>query len=648
MKKKLFIGALLICAANVFGAEEEFFNEENVAHTRLEESVITSERFETTVRNTPKNITVITREDIEKKGAKDIIEVLDGIPGVKSYRGTGRGSVEMRGTDEIVVLVDGMRQNAVDAGDVRFSTIAIENVERIEVIPGGGSVMYGDGAVGGTINIITRTAATTEGYRSIFSEAGNDGLFNYGVTYGDKVTDNLLLQLNYIDSNYDGYRENGFQDTENIEIGLKYLISDTENLSFKYGNYTEKYGTSGKLTKAQVEEDRKQIAPGAEGTGGEYKDDSYTISYNKKLSEKAEFIIDGNYKTSDKSSKLPFTSGVKEYEYELSDYSVKPKLKLGYGESSHIVLGYDYYFGESEVKKYSNLTVDRDLEKTTDSFYTVNTFHWDKFQFVQGIRYERSKYDLYANPDFETITYDESTQYNTALDFSVNYLYSDTGSVFVSYTDGFRTPNTNELSKAPDEGIQEQTHNYLELGVKDFVFNSFVSASIYKFEGEDEIYYDGDTREYHNYDGETDKIGAEIFAEQYIGKLTLKETFTYLDAEVDVEQGDGSFEKREIPGVSKYVCSLGAEYQATDRLLLNGTANYRGKSYAYYDADNEGEKVDSYITVDTRVSYDFKNGLEIYGGINNIFNEKYYNYVYYSYYYPAAERNYYAGFKYNF
>ncbi|WP_319371246.1 TonB-dependent receptor [uncultured Ilyobacter sp.] len=663
MKKKLFIGALLVCSTLALGAEEDFFQGDSVATTRLEESVITSERFETTVRNTPKNITIVTRDDIDKKGAKDVFEALEGIPGVKPSKAFGLGFIELRGTDGVVVLVDGVRQNPVDGGTTRVSTISIENIERIEVIPGGGSVMYGDGVIGGVINIITRTSATSEGYRSIFSEAGNNGLFNYGVSYGDKITDNLLLQLNYTDNNYDGYRDNGFHDTENIEVGVKYLMSDTEALSFKYGNYTEGYGAPGGITKAQLDTDRNQAtSAAAEKYEGEYEDDSYTLSYNKKLSENIEFIIDGNYRETDLGSELGWGA----YEYELSNHSVKPKLKLGYGENSHIVLGYDYYFGEAEVSKWGGAgEVGRDLEKTSDSFFAINTFNWDKFQFTQGIRYEKSSYDLTADQTLEPgKTYNEDTQYNTAIDLSVNYLYSDTGSAFISYTSGFRTPNTDELASAPDEGLKEQTHDYIELGVKDTIFNSFVSASVYKFVAQNEIYWDKSINYpfggYNNYDGETDKIGAEVFAEQYIGKFTFKETFTYLDAEMDVEQSDGSFEKKEIPGVSKYVCSLGADYQATDKLLLSTTANYRGNSYAYGDSDNDGEKVDSYITLDAKISYDFKNGLKIYGGVNNIFNEEYNDYVYYNAvyaayspgkypsYYPAPERNYYLGFKYNF
>ncbi len=254
MKKKMLFGAFILCASAAMGAEEDFFFEEGTVTQRLEESVITTERFETNVRNTPKNITIVTRDDIEKKGAKSVIEALKGVPGVNAKNSFGFGSIDLRGQgaanhSNTLILIDGIRQNPADMGGSRVNNIDIANVERIEVIPGGGSVLYGDGAVGGVVNIVTRTAAATEGYRSIFAEAGKNSLLGYGVNFGEKLTDSLLLQLNYTDRNNSGYRDNGDYDTENIEVGLKYMLSDTDTVSYKYGHYEEAYGLPGSLKK---------------------------------------------------------------------------------------------------------------------------------------------------------------------------------------------------------------------------------------------------------------------------------------------------------------------------------------------------------------------------------------------------------------
>ena len=643
LRKKLAIFLAAVLATAVYAEEDLSYFEDGAKTVRLEETVITTERFETTVRDTPKNITIVTQEDIEKKGAKNIAEALTGVSGLKISTPFGQTNLDLRGQGEAnhsntLILVDGIRQNPVDLGGARINNIDIQNVERIEVIPGGGSVLYGDGAVGGVINIITKTADSIEGYRSIFSEAGNNNLFRYGVNFGEKLTDDLLLQLNYSNSNDGGYRDNGDYDTENIELGIKYILSDADTVSYKYGHYEEEYGFTGALTREQVNEDRKQTTTPSDNA--DYITDSHTVSYSKKINNNIDFLIDGNFKENDYDS-----YGSSATSYDNTQYTVKPKLKLSYGEDSHLILGYDYYSGKSEVKKSWGSTVDRDLKKSSDGFFALNTYNWDKFQFVQGVRYEETDYDLKASPDFEPWqTYNENSQYNTAIDFSVNYLYSDTGSTYISYTNGFRTPNTDELALASDD-IKEQTHEYFEIGVKDVFFNSFVSASIFTGCVIDEIYFDADNYINTNYDGETEKTGIDLFAEQYLGKLTVNETFTYLDT--DTETG------KEIPGVSKYSFSFGGNYQLNENLTFSGSANYYGDSYAYSDVENDDDKVNSYVTLDTKAAYDFKNGLEVYAGIDNLFNEKYYDYVVdYGFgsrsYYPAAERTYYVGAKYNF
>ncbi len=653
-RKNLSVFLAVILSIAAYSQEDVAFFEGDAEVVRLEESVITAERFETNVRNTPKNITIITREDIEKKKPKNIVEALEGVPGIKASNAFGFGSIDLRGQGEsnhsnTLILVDGIRQNPVTMGGARINNIAIENIERIEVIPGGGSVLYGDGAVGGVVNIITKTAAESDPYKSVFTEAGNNDVLNYGFNYGDNITDKFLLQFNYSDKNDGGYRDNGEYDAENIEMSLKYLLSDKDSASLKYGNYKEEYGLPGSLSPSEIVEDRRQT--NYPDKNADYIIDSYTLSYNRKINDNAEFIVDSNFKKTDYDSTT--------YSYDLAEYSVKPKLRLSYGDESRIIFGYDYFQGKSDVKygyntvTYSYGELDRDLKKTSNGIFALNTCNFGDFQFVQGVRYEETDYDLYVDQTLEPgKTYVDDAQYNTSYDLSLNYLYSDTGSTYISFTKGFRTPNTDELAKASDD-IKEQTHEYIELGVKDMILNSFVSASVFKEIVADEIYYDKSSSPYKNanLDGKNEKLGVELFSEHYLGKLTLKETFTYLDTEMQ----DGPYEGKTIPGVSKYRYNLGADYQWSENFRGNTTANYYGSSYHYGDYDNQADKVDPYITVDAKLTYDFKNGLEVYTGINNIFNEEYYDYAgyyYYSgnnyYYYTAPERTYYVGAKYNF
>lgn len=154
MKKALMIAAILTVSTTIMA-------EENIASRRLTESVISTENFETSVLDTAKNVTIVTQEDIQNKGASTVAEALRGVPGliVNSIGGSdpvfdlrGSGATAKSNT---LVLLDGIPLNAVD-GTYNTSQIPVDLIDKIEVIPSGGAVMYGDGATGGVINIIRR------------------------------------------------------------------------------------------------------------------------------------------------------------------------------------------------------------------------------------------------------------------------------------------------------------------------------------------------------------------------------------------------------------------------------------------------------------------------------------------------------------
>src|SRR4030043_232451 len=115
-------------------------------------------------KTTPANVTVITREEIEKSNSQTVIDLVRTEVGVvvRDYYGTGKtASVDIRGFGETgplntLVLVDGRRVNEIDLSGVDWTQIPLDQIERIEILRGPGSVLYGDNAVGGVINIITR------------------------------------------------------------------------------------------------------------------------------------------------------------------------------------------------------------------------------------------------------------------------------------------------------------------------------------------------------------------------------------------------------------------------------------------------------------------------------------------------------------
>ena len=133
---------------------------------RIEQIIVSGVRTEQPALNSPAAVSVITREDIERSGALTVAEALRGRAGLQIRDTIGDGGrgvvVSMRGFGEnapnnTLVLVDGRRLNNPTLAGPDLNSISIKDIERIEILQGGAGVLFGDQAVGGVINVITRT-----------------------------------------------------------------------------------------------------------------------------------------------------------------------------------------------------------------------------------------------------------------------------------------------------------------------------------------------------------------------------------------------------------------------------------------------------------------------------------------------------------
>ena len=155
----------------------------------LDDVIVTAQRVETKELDTPASTTVITREEIEQSGAKSAADVLSKVNGF-TYKSMGQGGASLgtmvnelniRGVDgDALVLVNG---NPISwRGKYNLDAIAADTIERIEVVKGSGSVLYGSTAISGVVNIITKKG----GENSVTVGAGNYGQRAYGVSVGDE------------------------------------------------------------------------------------------------------------------------------------------------------------------------------------------------------------------------------------------------------------------------------------------------------------------------------------------------------------------------------------------------------------------------------------------------------------------------------
>ncbi|MBW2304895.1 MAG: TonB-dependent receptor [Deltaproteobacteria bacterium] len=207
---------------------------------RLEEIVVTATKTEKKVEDVPGSVTVIDQEDLRKKNVQTVDDALNSLSGVFVKRSKGlmdsTASVKMRGFNGdkyTLVLIDGQPINDAYTGGVEWGALPTDNIERIEIIRGPASALYGGNAMGGVINIITKTPEKLE--LELNGGYGTHDTQRCRVSIGNRFWNRLGLQIGYEEEKTDGYESTPVvrsisSGTGNVSGG--YLMND------KYGEPT--------------------------------------------------------------------------------------------------------------------------------------------------------------------------------------------------------------------------------------------------------------------------------------------------------------------------------------------------------------------------------------------------------------------------
>ncbi|MBE9504952.1 MAG: TonB-dependent receptor, partial [Proteobacteria bacterium] len=240
--KILFTLILLMIPSFALGAEE----------VEIGQVVVTATRTEAAIKSIPSSVTVITANEIEKQQVRYVNEVLREVPGLDVVQSGGPGrntSIFIRGSNSghLLVMIDGVQVNSPTTGSYDFANLTVDNIERIEVVRGPQSTLYGSDAMAGVINIITKKGTGKPAF-TIKAEGGSYDTKkgNVAVRGGNKKLD-YSLAFSMIDSDgfsaaseangnteEDGYENKtlsakmGYQISENINVGLTARRFDAE------------------------------------------------------------------------------------------------------------------------------------------------------------------------------------------------------------------------------------------------------------------------------------------------------------------------------------------------------------------------------------------------------------------------------------
>lgn len=224
--------------------------------------VVTATRFPEKRLEHPIGVTVITRDDIANSPALTLPGLLSRYAGLNTRDNAGSPDVQIdmrgfgvSGGQNTLVLLDGQRMNENELVAVRWSSIPLEAVERIEVQRGGGAVLYGGGATGGTINIITRSPTAVSKTADVAASYGSYNANGMRAGFNHAGT-NTGFALTAAQTNSDNYRANNRLEQNNLLGDLRWS-GDRGGVVLKFGLDDQSLRLPGARTDVELQTDRR-------------------------------------------------------------------------------------------------------------------------------------------------------------------------------------------------------------------------------------------------------------------------------------------------------------------------------------------------------------------------------------------------------
>jgi iron complex outermembrane receptor protein len=638
--------------------------------------LVSGSRFEENSNRIPANVKVISREEIEQSSSNNIPEILSQLGGL-IVRGASLGqlglgaTVDMGGfgasaTSNTLVLVDGQRLTPIDSATVPWNSVPMSSIERIEIIQGGGSVQYGNNAVGGVINIITKDSGKE--INQVSTKIGSFGTSISDVILSQKMGD-TSLRITANTSHTQGWRENSAAHSNGVGGTLNHSFGALDRVFIEaYANHSNNQFPGGVIG---------EVGQGNPRSVKFNNKDDYTQQEGSRLRAGAvkslglNALFEGEVAYSDQTVKnnRPYYSGsLYSSSYSLitkSQFDVTPRIKLNWGNWGDSMIGFD--FNESKSNYGDNLNGLQSIRQLNRSVYLSQRMPLiEKVDLTGGFR--RQNQDITAL-DFQATSgqMNANQSYSAnAGDLALNYRYASGQKLYLKWNQSFRFANTDEYwgwdpitgnRQFSGVNIKPQISQTYELGGDWRLGKAKLSAAIFQTDTKDEIRYD--------------PVNGVNINDQNIRRrgISLDGSFS-ASANLILSSGgkfqrsyytNGDDDGKTISLVPDWSWYGRVNYRFDPSLQFGGIINVVGNQYYDGDKSNMMNQMPASAFADLYVEYLYQSW-ETRLTVKNIGDSKYSTYGGYSpfvstapgvygpsyYYYPSDPRALYLTVKYNF
>src|SRR4051812_7874978 len=603
--------------------------------------VVTATRFADSKRDLPVGITVITADDIRKSASSNLGDILAqfGLLQVRDLAGTQNQQLDLRGfgitgDQNTLVLLDGLRISENELESAQLSSIPIDSIERIEIVRGSGTVQYGSGATGGTINIITRRPAPGQTRGQALGRFGGYGTHEAraafdraGETFGGGIA------ASYEDT--DGYRANSRYRQSNVAGRLDATLPNGR-LYLKVMADEQRARLPGRLTEAQIAADPRQtVTP----DDWREREGSQMVVGGAHQFGRHEASADLSYRT--KHSRFAAVSlfGAFEGNTNVDQWLFTPRAKFAYdalGRTHDLIVGMDlegWDYGSASTFAGSP-SAQLTSEQHNSALYAQTNF-WlaPSTRATLAARTQRltQRLTLQFPPSDERTGSNHLEAYEAAL----RHGFGGGWSTYGRYGKSFRVATFDEnacfFPPCGNALLKPQTGLGGELGIEYETARLRSRVSAYQMNLDNEIYFSPLVAPFGaNINlAPTRRRGVEFEGlVRATDALDLRAGLALLQARFrSGTYGGLDVSDNTVPLVPKILATAGASWRFMPRTRLDANLRYVGEQYYDNDQANAfGRQMPTYTLIDLKLAQRVERHCDFAVEVRNLFDKQYFSY----------------------
>jgi len=567
----------------------------------LNQSLSVASLSESSPRNTPGIVSIVTAEQIQKSGSRDLFEVLKTVPGIYfGYDVDGITSISMRGIwgheGKILIMIDDMELNEGMYSTIPlFKHISSDQISRIEIIRGPGSALYGGYSELGVIKVVTKKGTDLNGAEfnangSTFADGG--GSYGGSASFGQalkKVSYSLHAGLSQGDRS-SGSFTNTWEQTANMQDGYSEAGNSYINFNFTAGNFKSSVIYDSYNPKAYMDYNDEIVETSVDNKFNSFFTD---FKYDLKIGENLTLTPEVSIK-----KQTPWLVETEDWYYKRRYSQVESKLLASWKitEATNIIAA----FGN----KYEKALISKD-EKDFMGEDAVFNNGKDEIDMNTAFGLAQINYSGKLGNLFGGFRVEDHSKIGTAFAPRLGYTkVFDQFHFKLLFNKAFRTPSIENYNLNPDIKEEKTTVYELETGYR-FSDNIFATANLFHIKIKDAIIYsfDDDTQEeYYTNSLSTGSYGLETELMAVYTKWDLRASYSYYKSnnenptyKVVLPSG----EKKELmQGMPAHMIHISPSYKITPKFIVTANASIYSEKFGFITREDEMERAPAYSLID--------------------------------------------------